>query len=327
MWRSILLLLALSMTTACRPATAPQLVHHEVEIGVDDRPFVCRGGDHGSKAKLKKQKTKRKPKWKSERMGRKMRARRAEMRRDQDVAAGPPPMVKSSLLVERIAPQAQVFANAQQFWAARVKLRADRARLGDVVLALSDALGVSIVAAPPVVNRRVTMAMPNASMKEVVRALRLSLNVAAHYHSRTLRIETHRWAARRDHASRKRRRTHEARKRHAKLGGRHSGGLETLVVPVPEGVAPRQLAVSYCRTIASRRGSASVLGEVVMVRDGKRHVAAFADALSAVNVSLASGKPRHVTPAAPAPAAKKLSPVSKSPRSPFVGEATAKSKH
>lgn len=303
MFRSISTVLVIFFTVGCTPpmppvppdgAEAPPRAHAE------ERPFVCRGGDLSAKAQPPKTKKKRAGWKKFHRKHAKMRERMMRMKgmhgqeraKSGGEAVAPRGLSnKGSLLVERADKTPSVLRTGKELFKARVKLRADRARLGDIALGLSDALGVAVVVQTGLTGRRVTMAMPDASVRRVVRTLRDGLGLAVSYRARTLHIESHSWVARRKRSDRKRRRTRAERKRRGKLGGK----LQTLVVPVPDGISPRQLAMTYCRTIGSRRGSAAVLGETVMIRDRERHVATFKDTMDAVRQSIATGETGHLT--------------------------------
>jgi len=281
------------------PPMPPDVAEARPHAQAEEQPFVCRGGALPTKAQRSKAKKKKRMAWKKlHRKHAKLRQRMMRMKAmhghdraksTADEAASKSRPNKGSLLVERTDKDAPVISNGKELFKARVKLRADRARLGDIALGLSDALGVAVVVQTALTGRRVTMAMPDGSVGQVVRVLRDGFGLAIFYRARTLHIESHRWADRRKRMNRKRRRARAERKRRGKLGGK----LETLIVPVPAGISPRQLAVTYCRTIASRRGSASVLGEAVMIRDRARHVATFKETMDAVRHSIDTGETRH----------------------------------
>ncbi len=299
MLRSISAVFVSFSLAGCVPPMPPDVAEAPPHAHAEERPFVCRGGDLPAKGQGSKAKNKKRMAWKKfHRKHAKMRKRMTGMKAmhgqggaKSGADAAPPkgPPNKGSLLVERTDKEAPVLRNAKELFKARVKLRADRARLGDIALGLSDALGVAVVVQTSLTGRRVTMAMPDGSVGQVVRVLREGLGLAISYRARTLHIESYRWVDRRNRMNRKRRRARAERKRRGKLGGK----LETLIVPVPAGISPRQLAVTYCRTIASRRGSASVLGEAVMIRDRARHVATFKATMDAVRDSINTGETRH----------------------------------
>ena len=307
---------------------AHDVIEHEPEPA-DERPYVCRGGTQEESARKarKAQKNNNAKRMKRERkrarQRRKAQRRRASMneegarsRQGRQRARGDAKgnSAFGSLTVKRIegdsrtAPKKKAqnrglakegSARKSGPWRVSVSIRADRARLGDLALKLSDATGIGVVVHPNLVSKRLTVAMPRGTAVSFMRMLRSTFDFAVSRRGTTMFIDHHGAIEHRQRARHRRHRKKVQPKRRGKLGGK----LQTLVVPVAETISARQIAYSYCRTVASRRGSASVLGNLVVIRDRRAHVQSFKEVLSAVGQALETGAV-HATGQSMRPAAK-----------------------
>jgi hypothetical protein len=172
---------------------------------------------------------------------------------DGDVAAAPDAGLEVEDSPERLAERA--------IGRKRLHVVADAVPLGTFGLALGDKLRIPVVVSPDLVGLRVAVALPDGTVEDLLSLLTIHYAGRAWIRGGVLHIDTWR-------------------------GWTHGPvELEPLVVeilPVGDGVLPAQVAQAACQAALSERGSISVVGRRLVVRDvrsGVNRVSALTEAL------------------------------------------------
>lgn len=127
----------------------------------------------------------------------------------------------------------------------RLRVLAEAVPLGTFASALSRELERGIVVTPPLVDVRVSLTLPDTTAEELFRLLRVHYSVAESIGTHLILLED---------GEEVRRRRFEPQE------------LLLQVVPV-EGLPVEQVATAFCQQVASGRGSASVIGDLLLVKD------------------------------------------------------------
>ncbi len=126
----------------------------------------------------------------------------------------------------------------------RLKVVAERVPVGRLASSLSDVLALDIAVDAQIMDARVYLALPEATLERVLRILGEQYDIAYAFKDGVLYLEA-------------------AEKRRAPAA---AAPLASRVIAA-QASSPEQLAASWCKGLASPRGSASVLGPSVLFRD------------------------------------------------------------
>jgi len=134
----------------------------------------------------------------------------------------------------------------------RFQLIAEAVPLGSLGAALANELGLSVVVAAPLVDLRVSLALPETDTARLLGLLRAHYGVGSTYTQGVLSLE-------------------EREELLQRLLLVEPAPLITQLVPV-SGLPAEQVAGAWCEQAASSRGMASVIGEHVLVKDSEARV-------------------------------------------------------
>jgi hypothetical protein len=131
----------------------------------------------------------------------------------------------------------------------RVSLVAEAIPLGSLASRLSSELGIGVLTDSALVGVRVSLALPDVSVRELLGVLLSESGVSSVVSGSSLSLITLRRAIQRRRAS------------------MEFATLETRLVPVPAGMSPAQVAATWCAGMASSRGVVSVVGHSLVAHD------------------------------------------------------------
>ncbi|WP_224246764.1 hypothetical protein [Hyalangium gracile] len=134
----------------------------------------------------------------------------------------------------------------------RFQLVAEAVPLGSLGAALASELGMSVVVAAPLVDLRVSLALPDTDTARLLGLLRAHYGVGSTFTQGVLSLE-------------------EREELLERLLLVEPSPLITQLVPV-EGLPAEQIASAWCEQAASSRGMASVIGEHLLVKDSEERV-------------------------------------------------------
>jgi len=134
----------------------------------------------------------------------------------------------------------------------RFRLIAEAVPLGSLGAALANELGLSVVVAAPLVDLRVSLALPETDTAKLLGLLRAHYGVGSTYTQGVLSLE-------------------EREELLQRLLLVEPAPLMTQLVPVG-GLPAEQVAGAWCEQAASSRGMASVIGEHVLVKDSEARI-------------------------------------------------------
>jgi hypothetical protein len=135
---------------------------------------------------------------------------------------------------------------------ARFRLMAEAVPLGSLGAALASELGLSVVVAAPLVDLRVSLALPDTDTTRLLGLLRAHYGVGSTFTQGVLSLE-------------------EREELLERLLLVEPAPLVAQLVPV-EGLPAEQIAGAWCEQAASSRGMASVIGTHVLVKDSEERV-------------------------------------------------------
>lgn len=170
------------------------------------------------------------------------------------------------LELERLSPEAEPSAEssasaeappstapgAARLPATRFRLMAEAVPLGSLGAALANELGMSVVVAAPLVDLRVSLALPDTDTARLLGLLRAHYGVGSTFTQGVLSLE-------------------EREELLQRLLLVEPAPLVTQLVPV-EGLPGEQIASAWCEQAASSRGMASVIGTHLLVKDSEERV-------------------------------------------------------
>jgi hypothetical protein len=136
--------------------------------------------------------------------------------------------------------------------ATRFRLMAEAVPLGSLGAALASELGLSVVVAAPLVDLRVSLALPDTDTTRLLGLLRAHYGVGSTFTQGVLSLE-------------------EREELLERLLLVEPAPLIAQLVPV-EGLPAEQIASAWCEQAASSRGMASVIGTHVLVKDSEERV-------------------------------------------------------
>jgi type II secretory pathway component GspD/PulD (secretin) len=170
---------------------------------------------------------------------------RLEVRRLSAVAPPPEPAQQED---EEAAPR-QRSSDQARIPVARLYVVAEAVPLGTLAAALSRELGVGIAVAPSLVDARVSLALPDSTAEELFKLLGLLYDVVARASSSndslSILEDKAQWIQQRFF---------------------EPPDLIVQLIPV-EGLPAEQVATTYCKHFASTHGSATVIGDKLVVKD------------------------------------------------------------
>ncbi len=134
----------------------------------------------------------------------------------------------------------------------RFQLVAEAVPLGSLGAALASELGMSVVVAAPLVDLRVSLALPDTDTGRLLGLLRAHYGVGSTFTQGVLSLE-------------------EREELLERLLLVEPAPLVAQLVPV-EGLPAEQIASAWCEQAASSRGMASVIGEHLLVKDSEERV-------------------------------------------------------
>lgn len=134
----------------------------------------------------------------------------------------------------------------------RFRLIAEAAPLGALGAAMASELGMSVVVAAPLVDLRVSLALPDTDTARLLGLLRAHYGVGSTYTQGVLSLE-------------------EREELLERLLLVEPAPLITQLIPV-EGLPAAQIASAWCEQAASSRGMASVVGKHLLVKDSEERI-------------------------------------------------------
>jgi hypothetical protein len=134
----------------------------------------------------------------------------------------------------------------------RFRLMAEAVPIGSLGAALASELGVSVVVAAPLVDLRVSLALPDTDTARLLGLLRAHYGVGSTFTQGVLSLE-------------------EREELLARLLLVEPSPLITELVPV-KGLPAQQVASAWCEQAASSHGMASVVGENLLVKDSEERL-------------------------------------------------------
>jgi type II secretory pathway component GspD/PulD (secretin) len=166
----------------------------------------------------------------------------------QRLPASAPPPAPAGQEGEEEAPPRQRPPGQARIPAARLRVVAEAVPLGTLASVLSRELGVGIVVAPSLVDARISLSLPDSTAEELFRLLGIYDVVATSHSSNDgliiLEDEAH-W-----------------------IKQRFTESPELIVQIVPlKGLPAEQVAATYCKHLASTKGSVTVIGDKLVVKD------------------------------------------------------------
>ena len=155
----------------------------------------------------------------------------------------------------------------------RFRLIAEAAPLGALGAALASELGMSVVVASPLVDLRVSLALPDTNTARLLGLLRAHYGVGSTYTQGVLSLE-------------------EREELLERLLLVEPAPLITQLIPV-EGLPAAQIASAWCEQAASSRGMASVVGGHLLVKDSEERIRILGRMIGALRgtQSLTDGQP------------------------------------
>ncbi|HEX8699998.1 MAG TPA: hypothetical protein VF815_14235 [Myxococcaceae bacterium] len=136
--------------------------------------------------------------------------------------------------------------------AARFRLIAEAVPLGSLGAAMASELGLSVVVASPLVDLRVSLALPETDTAKLLGLLRAHYGVGSTYTQGVLSLE-------------------EREELLQRLLLVEPAPLMSQLVPV-SGLPAEQVAGAWCEQAASSRGMASVIGDHLLVKDSEARI-------------------------------------------------------
>jgi hypothetical protein len=134
----------------------------------------------------------------------------------------------------------------------RFRLMAEAVPIGSLAAALADELGLSVVVAAPLVDLRVSLALPDTDTARLLGLLRAHYGVGSTFTQGVLSLE-------------------EREELLARLLLVEPSPLITELVPV-KGLPAQQVASAWCEQAASSHGMASVVGDHLIVKDSEERL-------------------------------------------------------
>jgi hypothetical protein len=155
----------------------------------------------------------------------------------------------------------------------RFRLIAEAAPLGSLGAALASELGMSVVVAAPLVDLRVSLALPDTDTARLLGLLRAHYGVGSTYTQGVLSLE-------------------EREELLERLLLVEPAPLITQLIPV-DGLPAAQIASAWCEQAASSRGMASVVGGHLLVKDSEERIRILGRMIGALRgtQSLVDGQP------------------------------------
>ncbi|KFE60853.1 hypothetical protein [Hyalangium minutum] len=160
----------------------------------------------------------------------------------------------------------------------RFRLIAEAAPLGALGAAMASELGMSVVVAAPLVDLRVSLALPDTDTARLLGLLRAHYGVGSTYNQGVLSLE-------------------EREELLERLLLVEPAPLITQLIPV-EGLPAAQIASAWCEQAASSRGMASVVGKHLLVKDSEERIRILGRMIGALQgtQSLTEGQPDDERP-------------------------------
>jgi type II secretory pathway component GspD/PulD (secretin) len=159
--------------------------------------------------------------------------------------SAPPPAPPPASEPESAQEQERVSRHSPRFPAVRLRVVAEAVPLGTLAAALSRELGLGIVVAPRLVDLRVSLSLPDSSAEALFNLLHLHYDVAAEAGMDSVIVLEDR----------------------LEVLHRHYEPPEVLVQLIPvTGLPAADVASAYCKLMATERGSANVVGDVLIVK-------------------------------------------------------------
>lgn len=144
----------------------------------------------------------------------------------------------------------------------RFRLMAEAVPIGSLAAALASELGMSVVVAAPLVELRVSLALPDTDTARLLGLLRAHYGVGSTFTQGVLSLE-------------------EREELLARLLLVEPSPLITELVPV-KGLPAQQVASAWCEQAASSHGMASVVGESLLVKDSEERLRMLARIIEAL---------------------------------------------
>ena len=132
----------------------------------------------------------------------------------------------------------------------RIAIVAEAAPLRAIAPRLSEALGLNVVLDPAIANKRVWLWMPDVTLQRLQRVLRDEFDISSDFSNGVLFLEADKRRARRKATP-----------------APAPGPLEGRIATVGEKLDADQVARTWCRMFATRRGSASVIDSTIVFED------------------------------------------------------------
>jgi hypothetical protein len=169
-------------------------------------------------------------------------------------------------------PPAPASATGGRLPETRFRLVAEAVPLGSLGAALASELGFSVVVAAPLVDLRVSLALPDTNTARLLGLLRAHYGVGSTYAQGVLSLE-------------------EREELLERLLLVEPAPLITQLVPV-DGLPAEQIASAWCEQAASSRGMASVIGGHLLVKDSEERIRILGRMIGALRgiQSLADGQ-------------------------------------
>jgi hypothetical protein len=153
---------------------------------------------------------------------------------------------------ETAASQTTIPPGGARLPATRFRLVAEAVPLGSLGAALASELGLSVVVASPLVDLRVSLALPETDTAKLLGLLRAHYGVGSTYTQGVLSLE-------------------EREELLQRLLLVEPAPLMSQLIPVG-GLPAEQIAGAWCEQAASSRGMASVIGEHLLVKDSEARI-------------------------------------------------------
>ncbi|HYI02165.1 hypothetical protein [Hyalangium sp.] len=169
-------------------------------------------------------------------------------------------------------PPAPASATGARLPETRFRLVAEAVPLGSLGAALASELGFSVVVAAPLVDLRVSLALPDTDTARLLGLLRAHYGVGSTYAQGVLSLE-------------------EREELLERLLLVEPAPIITQLVPV-DGLPAEQIASAWCEQAASSRGMASVIGGHLLVKDSEERIRILGRMIGALRgiQSLADGQ-------------------------------------
>ncbi len=169
--------------------------------------------------------------------------------------APPPAVAGASLLTGESAPFTveRVGEVADPALSTHLRVRAPRARLGEIAVAIGEQIQHTIVVDSVLVDAAVALETQDATADRLLAEVAAMTDAIVTADGESIVIEL---------TERARHRTYDQL-----LAQLDTMPLETRAIPVPAHRDPHELAAGFCEMIASPRGSATVMGDTIVVHD------------------------------------------------------------